>query len=280
MKLNKIVGFEILKTFSKFRTYIGFITIAILLPVVFALVNKFGFNIQSRVVSQLSESFTFTGKIVNGYLISYYLMTALWIHFPFFIILVAGDIVSTEMSSGTYRILLSRPISRLQLILGKYITIIFYTVLLISFFGIFSILVGRIILGGGNLLVFDKGILILSEKEALYRFFLAYLLAIWIQLSVASLAFLFSTLSKNSVPAIIGSYAFVIFSIIISVLKIDSLEVIKPYLFTTYFDTFFAVFKEPIPYKSILNKSVRSGIFSFIFFSLSVINFSRKDFKC
>lgn len=277
MKFNRILKFELLKTFSRFRTYIGFITIAILLPVVMGLVNEFGFEVPNRFLTDLTSSFQFTGSIVNGYLISYYLMTILWVHFPFFIILVAGDIVSTESANGTFRMLMTRPISRSGVILAKYVTTICYTILIISFLGLFSIVIGKIILGGGDLLVFDKGLLILTEKEAVSRFVLAYLLAIWVQIVVASLAFFFSTLAKSSVAPIIGTYAVVISSIIISVLKIDALDVIKPYLFTTYFDIFFAPFRQPIPFDQIINNCLRLGVFSLIFFIMSYINFIRKD---
>jgi ABC-2 type transport system permease protein len=279
MKFKNILKFEILKTFSRFRTYIGFITVAILLPIVMGLVKNFGFDVQNEFFRSLNNSVVFTGEIVNGYLISYYIMTVLWIHFPFFIILVAGDIVASENKYGTFRLLLSRPVSRSSVIFAKYITTIFYTILLISFLGLFSIITGKIILGGGDLTVFDKGILILSEKEALFRFLIAYLLAIWVQIVVASLAFFFSTISKSSVVPIIGTYLVVLSSIIISILKIDTLQVLKPYLFTTYFDIFFSPFQEPIPVAKITTDCLRLGGFSLVFFLFSYINFLRKDIR-
>jgi ABC-2 type transport system permease protein len=279
MKFKNILKFEILKTFSRFRTYIGFITVAILLPIVMGLVKNFGFDVQNEFFRSLNNSVVFTGEIVNGYLISYYIMTVLWIHFPFFIILVAGDIVASENKYGTFRLLLSRPVSRSSVIFAKYITTIFYTILLISFLGLFSIITGKIILGGGDLTVFDKGILILSEKEALFRFLIAYLLAIWVQIVVATLAFFFSTISKSSVVPIIGTYLVVLSSIIISILKIDTLQVLKPYLFTTYFDIFFSPFQEPIPVAKITTDCLRLGGFSLVFFLFSYINFLRKDIR-
>ena len=142
MRFKNILKFEILKAFSRFRTYIGFITVAILLPIVMGLVKNFGFDVQNEFFRSLNNSVVFTGEIVNGYLISYYIMTVLWIHFPFFIILVAGDIVASENKYGTFRLLLTRPVSRSSVIFAKYITTIFYTILLISFLGLFSIITG------------------------------------------------------------------------------------------------------------------------------------------
>jgi len=276
-QLIKAIRIELIKVFSKLRTYIGFGTILILIPLIMFLVRKYGFDIQNSAFESLENSFTFVGSLVNGYLISYYLMTVLWVHFPFFIVLVAGDIVASESSAGTFRILLSRPISRFQVITAKYITTFIYTSAIVLFLGFCSLGVGRLIVGGGDLFVFDKGILILSEPEALQRFILAYALAIWVQMVVASLAFLFSTLSENSVGPIIGTYAVIVVSIILSVLKIDALAVIRPYLFTSYFDVFFAPFADPIPWQEITSDVLSLGIFILLFYFLSMISFTRKD---
>ena len=119
--LLKIVRWELLKIFSKWRTYIGFITILILVPLIMLLVGKYGWSLERDAAHALQDSFEYVGTAVNGLLIAYYLMNVLWIHFPFFIILVAGDIMASEGASGTYRLLLTRPINRFQVVTGKYL---------------------------------------------------------------------------------------------------------------------------------------------------------------
>jgi len=273
----KAFYWETFKIFSKLRTYIGFITIVILIPVIMLLVRKFGFDIQDMAFRPLENSFIFVGTLVNGLLISYYLMNVLWVHFPFFIILVAGDVMAGEGASGTFRMLLTRPISRVQVVTSKFLATFLYTAAIILFLGICSLGVGILVVGGGDLFVFDKGILILAQGDALLRFLLAYLLAIWVQTTVAALAFLFSTLSNNSVGPIIGTYAVIVVSMVLSVLKIDALDSIKPYLFTSYFDVFFAPFSDPIPWLEILSDVIHLGVFILIFYMLSVVIFARKD---
>ncbi len=273
----KAFYWETVKIFSKLRTYIGFITIVILIPVIMLLVRKYGFDVQDMAFRPLENSFVFVGTLVNGLLISYYLMNVLWVHFPFFIILVAGDVMAGEGASGTFRILLTRPISRFQVVTSKFLATFLYTAAIILFLGICSVGIGILVIGGGDLFVFDKGILILAQGDALCRFLLAYLLAIWVQTTVAALAFLFSTISNNSVGPIIGTYAVIVVSMVLSVLKIDALESIKPYLFTSYFDVFFAPFSVPIPWSEILIDVVHLGVFILIFYLLSVVIFVRKD---
>ncbi|CAN7202577.1 ABC transporter permease [Rossellomorea sp. LjRoot5] len=55
-----------------------------------------------------------------------------------FTLIIAGDIVSSEFSSGTIKLLLIRPISRVKILLSKYITVlVIATVLTASHFFIF-----------------------------------------------------------------------------------------------------------------------------------------------
>ncbi len=274
LKLNYI---ELIKIFKRPRSYIGFITIGILIPLIMFLIDKFGFDFQQHHFLPFESAFLFQGSLVNGYLISYYLMTVLWVHFPFFIILVAGDSFAGEAAKGTFRIFLTRPVSRFQVITAKFIATYIYTAIIVAFLGFMCLGTGNLILGGGDLFVFDKGILILSQNEALLRFFIGYLLAIFVQMVVASLALFLSTLNDNSVAPIIGTYAIIIVSIILSILKIDALESIKPYLFTTYFDVFFSPFADPIPWSDIFNYLIALGKFIGLFYILSIVSFVRKD---
>lgn len=273
----KAAYFEVLKIFSRLRTYIGFATIAVLIPLIMFLVRKYGFEVQDQTLRSLGNSFLFVGSLVNGLLVSYYLMNVLWVHFPFFIVLVAGDIMAGEGAAGTFRILLTRPVTRFQIITAKFCATFFYTFTIVFFLGLFSIGAGMLIVGGGDLFVFDKGILILAQSEALYRFLLAYMLAVVVQMVVASLTFLFSTITSNGIGPIIGTYAVLAVFFILSVLKISALEVIRPYLFTTYFDVFFAPFSDPIPWSEILHKVGYLSCYIFGFYIISTIIFLRKD---
>ena len=277
IKLLTLIKVELKKIYSKPRTYIGFITVGILIPLIMFLIRRFGFSLPQYYLKSLSENFQIEGNLVNGYLISYYLMSILWIHFPFFIILVAGDSFAGEESHGTFRILLTRPVSRIQVLTAKYIATFIYTASIVLFLGIISLGSGSLLLGSGDLFVFDDGILILSQNEAILRFVIAYSLAVFVQIIVASLAILLSTISENPIGPIIGTYAVIIVSIILSMLKIDALEAIHPYLFTSYFDVFFAPFADPVPWKEIGGSLFALLKFGGLFFILAVIRFIRKD---
>lgn len=273
----KATKLELIKIFSKWRTYIGFATVAVLIPLIMWLVRKYGFGIENQALRSLGDSFEFVGSLANGLLVSYYLMNVLWVHFPFFIVLVAGDVMASEGASGTYRLWLTRPIGRFQVITSKFLATFGYTLAIVLFMGLCSIGLGLLIVGGGDLFVFDKGILILSQGDALQRFLLAYLIAAWVQMAVAALAFMFSTWTNNSVGPIIGTYAVIVVSMILVVIKIPALEVIRPYLFISYFDVFFMPFSDPIPWGEIGASLLKLTAFSMTFFGISAVSFVKKD---
>lgn len=277
--LLKATYLECAKIFNRARTYIGFITVLVLVPLIMVLVRKYGFEVQDSSLRTLGDAFVFAGSLVNGLLVSYYLMNVLWVHFPFFIVLVAGDVVAGEGAAGTFRIWLSRPISRFQVITSKFLATFIYTFAIVIFLGIVCIGVGISIVGGGDLFVLDKGILILSQNEALLRFLVAYLLAVCIQMVVAALAFLFSTMTSNAIGPIIATYAVLVVSIILSVLDISALDAIRPYLFTSYFDVFFAPFSDPIPWSEIAHDLVRIAGYTLLFYAISIVIFLRKDIR-
>jgi len=277
MVFLKNIYYEIFKIFSKSRTYIGFVTIIILIPIIMLLVRKYGFEVQDQALRSLGNTFVFVGSLVNGLLISYYLMNVLWIHFPFFIVLVAGDIMAGEGAAGTFRILLTRPVNRFWIITSKFVATIFYTWAIVFFLGICSIGIGMVLVGGGDLFVFDKGILILSQSQAISRFLLAYSLAVIVQLVVASLTFFFSTMTSNGIGPIIGTYAVLVVFYILSVLKISALETIRPYLFTSYFDIFFAPFSDPIPWGEIVHHIGLLTCYIVGFYLASTLIFLKKD---
>ncbi len=277
MVFLKNIYYEIFKIFSKSRTYIGFATIVILIPIIMLLVHKYGFDVQDQALKSLGNTFVFVGSLVNGLLVSYYLMNVLWIHFPFFIVLVAGDIMAGEGAAGTFRILLTRPVSRFWIITAKFIATFFYTWAIVFFLGICSLGIGMSLIGGGDLFVSDKGILILSQSQAISRFLLAYSLAVIVQMVVASLTFFFSSMTSNGIGPIIGTYAVLVVFYILSVLKISALETIRPYLFTSYFDIFFAPFSDPIPWGEIVHHISLLICYIVGFYLASTITFLKKD---
>jgi ABC-2 type transport system permease protein len=66
---------------------------------------------------------------------------------PLMIMIVAADIVSSEHSAGTVKLLLTRPIKRWKILLSKYITLVFSVSILILSYALLSYFISGVVFG-------------------------------------------------------------------------------------------------------------------------------------
>jgi len=273
-----LIQIELYKIFKKWRTYIGFMAIGVLVPVIHIAMYFSGSHTLNSMTENLQSSFIIVGNLLNGYFVSYFIMMSLVIHIPFLITLVSGDLLAGEASAGTYRMLVTRPISRTQIITSKFLAGIIYTTLLIIWLAFTSLVLGSIILGTGELLVANsQGIIVFTKDDILWRFLCAYAFAALSMSVVASLAFLFSALVENAIGPIITTMAVIIVFLILSAIPVEFIKSIKPFLFTDYLLDWMLMFKDPIDIMEII-KSV-AILFShvIVFYFLALFIFNRKD---
>tara|TARA_Y100001980_G_C14554796_1_gene342075 strand:+ start:1060 stop:1899 length:840 start_codon:yes stop_codon:yes gene_type:complete len=268
---------EFQKIFYRKRTYIGFILIAILIPFIVGAIDNGGNMLEKSIYGQLSDSFFFVGSLINGYLATYIIIAVLITHMPFLSTIIAADIVSGEYSKGTFRLYLSRPIPRSKILLSKLIIVYLYTILLMAFFIGYSLLISVVWLGTGELAVFHMGLLFLSEDDALVRFFIAFLTSTVVMLTVSSLCFYISTISKNSVTPIIITISTVFVGTAISIIPIEFFKIINPYLFTGYINSYLSAFHDPIPYDAILRLLLICILWTGAFLTFAFNHFIKKD---
>jgi len=278
----KLFWLETYKTFSRWRTYIsfGFITLIVIMTEV---VMKLSANeILYRMMRSFQKDFLIFGNVLNGWFITAFIMNSLHIHIPFFITLVAGDIVSSEATAGTMRLLLIRPPSRGKIITAKYLTTLFYTTGLVIFLALICITLGLLLFGHGDLMMNYESklrIVFIPEAEVPLRMFLAFTAAVWSMMVVASLAFLFSTLAENSIGPIIGTMAVVIVFLVLGNFPFDFFRMLSPYLFTTYMVFWQKFFDNPIPWREVVKSALILGLHNIGLFLIAFLVFTRKDVK-
>ncbi|WP_409298408.1 ABC transporter permease subunit [Peribacillus sp. SCS-26] len=66
---------------------------------------------------------------------------------PLLIMVIASDLVSSEFSMGSIKLLLTRPIKRWKVLLSKYITLLFAISLILALLGIVSYLISGVVFG-------------------------------------------------------------------------------------------------------------------------------------
>jgi ABC-2 type transport system permease protein len=225
----------------------------------------------------LQQDFLFVGNLFNGWFVAQSMMNSLWVHIPLLITFVAGDQLAGEATAGTYRLILVRPVSRTSIFIAKYITTILYTVVFVFFLGILSTGLALLLLGGGDLIILTRGILILPEADVAWRFFAGYLLASWAMLSIASIAFFFSTFVENAIGPIISTMGVNMVFVLVTVLPLDFFKTLKPYLFTHYLNVWLRVFEDPVPWQDIATGCLALGAYVAGFIIAAWLIFRRKD---
>jgi ABC-2 type transport system permease protein len=226
----------------------------------------------------IQQSFVFVGNLLNGYFVSYLTLSSLAVHIPFLITLVAGDLLAGEATQGTYRLLVTRPVSRTQIIVSKFITGILYTNMLIIWLALMSLVLGIILFGVGELIVFrGETIVIFKQSDVLWRFMMGYGFAALGMSVVASLAFFFSSLVENAIGPIITTMAVIIVFLVISALQIDFFEDLQPYLFTNYIMNWRLFFDDPLDTGEIFKSFTVLSAHIIVFFTAALMIFRRKD---
>lgn len=266
---------EFVKVVYKKRTYISFVLITALIPFIVLAVKNGGGSLESKLYGQLADSFIFVGSLVNGNLSAYIIIAILISHMPFLSTIVASEIVSGEYSKGTFRMYLTRPISRNKVLLSKLIIVLGYTTLMMLYFVLYTLFISRLIIGHGDLVVFHNGLLVLDSMDVGWRFMLSFWLSNILMLTVTCLCFMISTFSKNSVTPIIVTISIVFIGTAVAFIPIEIFEKLNPYLFTGYIDLFLTAFHDPLPYHLFLQEAVVCSVWSIIFIITSFYHFNR-----
>ncbi|MFA7287958.1 MAG: ABC transporter permease [Melioribacteraceae bacterium] len=275
--MTTIIYVELQKIFRKWRTYIGFIAIGVLAPIVQIALYYEGSGYVNHVTRGLQDSFFMSGNLFNGYLIGYIILQALYIHIPFLIVLVGGDLLAGEATSGTYRMLLTRPVSRFTLVTGKFIAGAFYVFLLLAFLFLVSVVGSLLIFGSGELITIKGKLIIFASDDVLWRFLAAYSYAFLSMTTVFAVSFFFSSMVENAIGPIMGTMAVLILLLILSVIPIDALQGAKKFYFTSYMGGWDNFFTDPLEFWNILRDAGVLLLHIFGLYGLTTYIFIKKD---
>ncbi len=253
--MTTLIWIELQKMFKKWRTYIGFIAIGVLTPIVQITLYFTGDSYVESMTRSLQNSFVLVGNLFNGYLVANLILYSMFIHIPFLIALVGGDILAGEATAGTYRMILTRPDSRFKIITAKFLSGIIYVTSLIAWLAFLSLGVSILIFGTGELVSFREKLIIFAADDVLWRFLWAYLFSILSMSTVFALSFFFSSMVQNAIGPIVTTMAVIIIFLILSALPIDFLETLKPYFFTSHMPQWSGFFNDPIDSNEMLKSA-------------------------
>ncbi|MFN5475290.1 MAG: ABC transporter permease [Sphingobacteriales bacterium] len=231
----ELVRIELFKVFRKPRTFIAFVAITMIVALI-----QMGFYVDGESYIQfgmnaLSENFDIQGKVLNGYLLAYIILQTLLVHVPLLIALVAGDMISGEANMGTLRLLVTKPISRAQLVSAKFIASSIYTILLLLWMAVWALFVSMLVFGTDDMIIMKSEVVTqILKEDVMWRYFAAFGFAALAMITVAALAFFLSIFAENSIGPIITCMSIVIVFTILNTLNLPLFNAVKPYLFTSH----------------------------------------------
>lgn len=257
---------ELRKLVSQKRTYIG-VGAAALLPVAFVTVMALqkggpydvplGHNLRRTGLSLALVVLTFVSRFGAQ------LAAAL----------VAGDIVSSEHSGKTLKMILTRSLRRGQILTGKTLASFTYVLVTILVLGIAGLAAGSLA-WGFNPLTNLSGVR-LSALHTLWLSAAALGVFSLPLIAVAAFAILLSTWTRNSAAAIVGTLVYALGQEAIAGLVHQGWA--QHYLLSDQFDGWHGVFMSPVDWTLITRAIWVSSIFVAVPLLIAGLIFSRRD---
>jgi ABC-2 type transport system permease protein len=269
---------ELIKIAAKPRSYIGLAAITVLVGVLLFAMKVDGREYISFAMASYEQTLSFRGNVLNGNLIAFIILQTLIVHVPLLVALVTGDLISGEAAMGSLRMLATKPISRTNILLSKFLAGNIYTFILLVWFGILAIGFGRLLFGTGDLMILkSEGLFILQQNDVVWRFLSGFAVAYIALATIAILSITLSCFTDNSIGPIVTTMGIVILFTIIGTLDVPVFDSIRPYLFTTHMAAWRSFFEDPVPMQKIISSVTVLLIHIISLLGIALYKFNRKD---
>jgi ABC-2 type transport system permease protein len=274
----KLLRIELYKIFRRPRTYISFGIVTATAFIFQLAMGAGGREFIEFGMQDVSEQFNVQGNIINGYLVAYLILQSLLIQIPLLVALVAGDTLAGEANLGTLRLILTRPITRTQLVLIKFFASVIYTVLLITWLAAIALFLSLFMFGDGDMinLKSDAFVLILKH-DVIWRYVCSFGFATLAMTTIAALSMFLSAFADNSIGPIISTMGIVVVLTILSNLELPLFNAINPYLFTAHMVGWKGFFDAVPPYSAIGHSALVLVAYTLAFVGGTIYYFNRKD---
>jgi ABC-2 type transport system permease protein len=268
---------ELWKLFGKKRTYIGFGAFIIAQN---AMLLFFQMGSAKRSMEGLLAG--------NGYLAEEYIsalsvalfmiLPQILMFMPLYAALVGGDLVAKEAEDGTLRMMLSRPISRFQLLLAKWLTGAIFSVILVVVLGATALAFARIWFPWRSMFVSVPGFFsVMPAAEGLRLYLFSHLFIAINATTVLGLGFMFSCFNMKPAAATILSLSFLFLNLALESMRF--FDQYKDWFLTHHFGAWLFVFAHPIPWDRIAESLCILVAFSLTTFLVGAAAFHSRDIK-
>jgi len=291
-----LLQIELFKISKRPRTYIAFVAVAAIVFIFQFAFKADGQSYMDLMLQNVKDSFELERtKAINGYFMCYIILNTLLIQVPILVALIAADSISGEANMGTLRLLMSKPISRTQLILVKFAAATIFTIFLLLWMAVTALFLSLLIFGADDMLIFrtkgdESQILQITKDDIMWRYLAAFGYATVALTVIAALSLLLSIFAENSIGPIIATVCIVIVCTIISNINVPIIDrSLKPFLFTSYLVGWKGFFyigttQQGVPIKGSVENwpAIRNSLLIliahiFILVTAAVVVFNKKD---
>ncbi len=271
---------ELWKLFGKKRTYIGF---GAFLLAQNAMLLAFRFTHWQREVER-----TLTG---NGYLASEYisaltvavvmLIPQILLLMPLYTALVGGDLVAKEAEDGTLRMILCRPISRIRLLVVKWLAGVIFAAVLVLVLGATALFFAWLWFPWRGMFVLslwpERIFAVLGAAEGLKLYLCSHLLMALNACVILGLAFMFSCWNMKPAAATILALSFLFINLVME--HIPFFEAYQEWFLPYHFRAWLLTFADPIPWHRVVGSICILVAFNATTFLVGAAAFQARDLK-
>src|SRR5687767_3652665 len=269
---------ELWKLFGKKRTYIGF-AIILLTQLIVTVVFKYTRG-AANMINTLEGNGYIADQFLSGLTVATVMLVPIaYVLLPLYVALIGGDIVAKEAEDGTLRMILARPVSRVRLLVVKWLAGGVFSVLLVAALAAFGVVFAHLFFRFGKLFVFIPGELFsvfdAAEGWRQYGFSNVFLMAKAV--SIMSAAFMFSCFNVKPAAATILALSFFFVNAVLQ--QIPYFRDYQHFFFTHHLNVWQLMFGQPIPWWEVgQSLSVLVG-FNVSFLVIGCAVFHARDIK-
>lgn len=270
---------ELWKLFGKKRTYIGF---GAFLLAQNAMLLVFRFSHWREGVEKMLAG--------NGYLAQEYisaltvavimLIPQIVLLMPLYAALVGGDLVAKEVEDGTLRMILSRPVSRVRLLMVKWLAGAIFSALLVLVLGGTALFFASFWFPWKSMFVFapmDSIFTTLTSSEGLRLYCYSHIFMALNASVILGIAFMFSCFNMKPAAASILALSFLFLNFVME--HIPFFERYQEWLLTYHFRVWLLVYAEPTPWYRIGESLSILFAFALTSFLIGCAVFQTRDIK-
>ncbi len=273
---------ELAKLFGKKRTYIGFGAF-ILVQTVILSIFKYTHHWQNTVGRLLDLNGFVASDYLSALTIAFFMLfPQIGLLMPLYVTLVGGDLVAKEAEDGTLRMILSRPVSRIRLLLVKWIAGVIFTAALVVMLGFVALAFARLYFPWTGMFAFtpdnqDSGFSLFTANQGLALYAFSHLFMVVNSITMLSVAFMFSCFNMKPASATILALSYLFINMVMQ--HIPFFEDYQNWFITYHLASWCWVYQQPISWPMIFQSETVLLATSATALVIGVLAFQVRDIK-